>query len=47
MKILTHKLVIYNKGWRFEWEAKDSYRISITGRELVLWVALVCLLYFT
>ena len=46
MKILTHKFVIYDGGWKFEWEEKEPFHLTIPGRELLLWIAVIYLIYF-
>lgn len=46
MEILTHKFVIYDNGWQFKWEVKDSPHLTIPGRELILWCVILYMLYF-
>ena len=38
MKLFTHKLVIYDKGFKFEWEKKDPLEFNISIGDIVITV---------
>lgn len=42
MKIITHKLIIYENGWKFKWEKKPDTGITIN----LLDVLIVCFIFY-
>ena len=46
MKLLTHKLVIYDKGWQFKWEKKEPSSVTVTGTEVLLFCWILYLIFF-
>jgi hypothetical protein len=47
MKILTHNLIIYRNGWRWEWEKKrDNGVINIRVGDLFFWALIVLILLY-
>ena len=35
MKLITHKLVLYDKGFKFEWVKKEPFTVRLSGGDIV------------